>query len=310
MKKVLVTGATGFLGQHCLPLLVQKGYEIHGVARSRDRLKVRKQDNLQADLQAHLQWHQADLLDPSQLKPLVAQIKPTHLLHLAWYAAPGWGSAPENFQWVRASLDLLQAFQASGGERLVVAGSCAEYDWSCGYCSEFRTPTRPQTLYGTCKQALQTLTQAYSKSVDLSAAWGRIFFTYGPYEHPQRLVASVIRSLLRGEVAKCSHGQQLRDYLYARDVADALVTLLESSVTGPVNIASGEPIRLKEIVYKIGSQLDRADLIELGALPAQPQEAVLVMGDTHRLQHEVGWQPQFGWQQGIENSINWWKQNL
>ncbi|MEM8805103.1 MAG: NAD(P)-dependent oxidoreductase [Cyanobacteria bacterium P01_G01_bin.38] len=299
MKKVLVTGATGFLGQHCLPLLAQRGYDIHGIFR-------RSQPTTAADVQ----WHQADLLDPSQLKSLVAQVKPTHLLHLAWYAAPGWGSAPENFQWVRASIDLIQAFQASRGERLVVAGSCAEYDWDFGYCSEFRTPTQPQTLYGTCKQALQTLTQAYSESVELSAAWGRIFFTYGPHEHPQRLVASVIRSLLKDEVARCSHGQQLRDYLYAGDVANALVTLLESPVTGPVNIASGQPIQLKEIVYKVGAQLNRADLIELGALPARPQEAVLVLGDIHRLQHEVGWQPQYSWQQGIENSINWWKQNL
>ncbi len=134
----------------------------------------------------------------------------------------------------------MRAFRAAGGTRVVTAGSCLEYDWNYGYCSEVATPLR-------AAHALRHL-QARAAAADVGAddaarwftsAWGRIFFLYGPHEHPDRLVASVIRSLLAGEPARTSHGNQVRDYLYAGDVADAFVALLESDVTGPINIASG-----------------------------------------------------------------------
>src|SRR5207245_614301 len=89
-----------------------------------------------------------------------------------------------------------------------------------------------------CKLALASLLEAYAGQTGLSQAWARIFFLYGPREHPKRLVSSVIRSLLRGERARCSHGQQIRDYLHVEDAAGALVALLESEVTGR---AAGRP---------------------------------------------------------------------
>jgi nucleoside-diphosphate-sugar epimerase len=75
-----------------------------------------------------------------------------------------------------------------------------------------------------------------------SSAWGRIFFLYGPHEHPDRLVASVIRSILAGQPARTSHGRQIRDYLYADDVADAFVAVLDrgaQGVSGPYDIGTG-----------------------------------------------------------------------
>src|SRR5204862_6165408 len=102
----------------------------------------------------------------------------------------------------------------------------------------------------------------------VSTAWGRLFSVYGPHEHPKRLVPSVIRSLLAGEPAACSHGTQIRDYLFAQDAADALITLLESDITGPLNLASGQPIALRDIVQCLGTLLGRPDLIRLGAIPA------------------------------------------
>jgi nucleoside-diphosphate-sugar epimerase len=201
----------------------------------------------------------------------------------------------------------VKEFRAAGGERLVTAGSCLEYDWNYGYCAESRTPCTPHTVYGTCKHALQLLTAAMARDGQLSSAWGRIFFLYGPYEHPERLVASVIRSLLAGEPARCSHGQQIRDYLFAGDIADAFVALLESDVAGPINIASGRAVALKDIVLRIGGLMGRPELIRLGAIPAAPTDVPLVVGDTARLSSALHWQPATDLDTGLQATIAWWR---
>ncbi len=217
------------------------------------------------------------------------------------------GRARGNFAWVEASLGLLRAFQAAGGARIVTAGSCLEYDWNYGYCSESRTPCVPHTAYGACKHALQVLTSAFAATSGLTSAWGRIFFVYGPGEHPDRLVASVIRSLLAGEPARASHGRQVRDYLYAGDVADAFVTLLESQVSGPINIASGVPVTLASIVTRLGELTGRADLLRLGAIPAAPTDMPLVVADTARLARDLNWRPRVDLDRGLTETIDWWR---
>ena len=300
MKKVLVTGSTGFIGRHCLPFLLEKGYEVHAVF-SRDSI-----DNF-----PNILWHQADLLVPGQVSGLVARVKPTHLLHFAWITAPGtyWTSL-ENLQWVRASLYLLEAFVKNGGQRAVMAGTCAEYDWQYGYCSENITPIKPSTLYGICKHSLHIMAEAFSRQMDLSMGWGRLFFLYGPWEHPGRLVPSVIRSLLQGEPAQCSEGNQIRDFLYVQDAARAFVTLLEKEITGSVNIASGTPIVLKDIIYKIGEKLNGKSLIRLGKNPVSTNEPPLLVGDARFLIDQLGWSPKFDLDEGLNQTINWWQRHL
>jgi nucleoside-diphosphate-sugar epimerase len=300
LKRIVVTGATGFIGRHCLPLLEQKGYEIHAFSTGPC-----------ADAKNSLtHWHKIDLFDPKRLKALMAELNPSHLLHLAWYVEAGkFYNSSKNYRWVQASLDLLLNFLEYGGKRVAVAGSCAEYDWKYSYCIEGLTPMKPNTVYGVCKYALQEM---FSKLIDkreVSGVWGRIFFLYGPYEHPARLVSSVIRSLLMNRTADCSHGNQIRDFLYVKDVADAFVSLLESNITGPVNIVSGKPCPLKKIIFKIAEKVKRPDLIRLGALETPADDPELLAGDTTRLFKEVGWQPKYSMDQGIEETINWWEHN-
>ncbi len=299
MKRVLVTGATGCVGRHVLPRLVEGGWEVWAVRSRTAAPDVRG-----------VQWRVANLLENDDVRRLVDEVKPTHLLHLAWYIAPGkWAAAPENFQWVRASLNLVTAFRDAGGTRAVSAGSCLEYDWNYGYCSEARTPCAPHTAYGTCKHALQLLTSALAASGGFSSAWGRIFFLYGPHEHPERLVASVIRSVLASQPARTSHGQQVRDYLYVDDVADAFVRLLESGVQGPINVASGQAITLRDIVLRIGELTGRPELIQLGAIPAAATDTPLVVADVTRLRTELGWTPAWDLTRGLRATIDWWRAN-
>ena len=191
-----------------------------------------------------------------------------------------------------------------------MAGTCAEYDWQYGYCSEQVTPLAPATLYGTCKHSLQIVLDSFARQTGLSAAWGRIFFLYGPHEHPSRLISSVIVSLLKGEPARCSHGNQIRDFLYVEDVADAFTALLESDITGPVNVASGGPIALRDIIYKIAEKIDREDLIQLGVVPVSSHEPHLLVADVSRLTDEVGWMPKYNLDRGLEQTIAWWRSYL
>lgn len=302
MKRVLLTGATGFIGRHCIePLLALDDAEVHAVSTSGGEEKT-----------AGVRWHRADLLDCEQMRRLVSEVAPTHLLHMAWYAVPGayWTSL-ENFRWVRASLDLFEAFAEHGGQRVVVAGTCAEYDWTGdGVCSESSTPLAPATLYGACKHALRVMLEAFARQKNLSAAWGRIFFLYGPHEHPDRLVASVIRSLLRGAPAPCSHGNQLRDFLHVADVAAAFVALFKSDTEGAVNIASGGEVALKDVVLEIGDRLNGRDLVQLGARPAPAGEPPRLVADVTRLRREVGWSPERDLHEGLEETIVWWRREM
>jgi nucleoside-diphosphate-sugar epimerase len=153
------------------------------------------------------------------------------------------------------------------------------------------------------------LTSAFATTNGMTSAWGRMFNLYGPHEHPDRLVASVIRSLLVGEPARCSHGNQIRDYLFAQDAADAFVALLESDITGPINIASGQPVAVKEIVLRIGTLLGAAHLIRLGAIPEAPTDVPLVVADVGRVTRELNWRPQYDLDSGLTRTIEWWREH-
>jgi nucleoside-diphosphate-sugar epimerase len=301
MKRVLVTGATGFIGRHSLPRLLESGYEVHAVGGQ----------HAPEALSRDIVWHRANLLEPGEIASLVGKVQPTHLLHFAWYAVPGkYWTASENLAWVRATINLMQVFSDHGGQRAVMAGSCAEYDWKFDYCSELFTPCRPVTLYGACKHGTQVLLDAWSRQAGLSSAWGRIFFLYGPGEYPARLVPSVINSLLRNEPARCTHGNQVRDFMHVEDVAAAFVGLLDSDVRGVVNIASGIAMPLKKVIYAVADYLNKRYLVQLNAIPAPDGEPSALIADIGRLRDEVKFRPRFDLKKGIDMTIDYYARRV
>ena len=205
--------------------------------------------------------HRADLLDAREIDALAGAVRATHLLHFAWIATPGeyWRSA-ENYRWLAASTHLLKAFQRGGGVRAVMAGSCAEYDWSrASVCDERTTPLASgptlshATPYAECKIAMSRTLEEFGRAHRLSTAWGRIFFQFGPGEDPRRLVSSVIVDLLCGREAACTLGTQVRSFLHVDDVGAAFAALLGAEVEGAVNVGSADPIAIADLLGRIAS---------------------------------------------------------
>jgi nucleoside-diphosphate-sugar epimerase len=264
VKRILVTGGRGLVGRHAVPALRALGYDVHAIGR-----------------------HAADLHDAAAVHAVLRRIRPTHLLHLAWITThDSYLTSPENDRWVDSSLHLVRQFHELGGRRAVLAGTCAEYEWSDGVCNERTTRLAPTSRYGRAKDELRRRLE----DEDVPPfAWGRIFFTFGPGEQPQRLVSSVASSLLRGEPAACTHGKQVRDYLYAGELASAFGALADSNVSGPVNVASGRGVELRALLGELAELAGRPDLLRFGALDAPAGEAAAIVADTSRLNDEVGW---------------------
>ena len=299
-NRVLVTGATGFLGSHCLKPLVERGFDVLALYRERPPWE-----------EPGVLWIRGDIMDRAGMSKLLEKHEPTGLLHLAWFVEPGkLISDPSNLAWVSASLDLIRAFQERGGKRCTVSGSCYEYDWRFCYCTEDVTPCEPETLYGAAKDSLRRIFLAYCQTSGLAGAWGRAFFMYGPRENPSRLVSSVIISLLKGQPAKTSHGLQVRDYLHIQDVADGMVALFASPNCGVYNIAAGTSTTIREIVERLGEITGRTDLLRIGALPARANDAPLVLGDGRRTLNDIGWRPNIHLEDGLRATVDWWRGHL
>ena len=301
MTRVLVTGATGFIGRETLEPLRAAGMEVHAVS-SRPA---------PADSPADVRWHELDLLAAGG-EDAIAELQATHLLHLAWTTEPGrfWTSA-QNLDWLAASLRLVRAFARGGGRRMVMAGTCAEYAWRPEtHCIERETPTEPATLYGTAKNALHATAAAFAAQEGIALAWGRIFFVFGPHEQRGRLASSVAESLLRGETAECSLGEQVRDFLYAPELAQAFAALTLSGVEGPVNMASGAPLPVRDLITAIARAAGRPELVALGARPTSPNEPARLTADVARLRDEVGWTPRLSLDEAAERTVAWWRRQL
>ena len=296
-NRLLLTGASGFIGRHLSPLLLADGYEVHAVART------------PPSGGGDLHWHQADLLQPGTARSLAKSVVATHLVHLAWNVTPGsfWNRV-ENLDWVAASLELYRGFSESGGRRALFAGTCAEYDWRHALLDEATTPCEPATLYGTAKHALHLLLRAAADRNDVSLAWARLFLLYGPGEPGRRLLPDVITSISRGRPALFGDGRAERDFMYVTDAALALRAILNSTVSGPVNVASGTCIPLREVIEIAASCLGRPDLVRLGARATPAGEPARLAASVALLRDSVGFTPRTGLYDGIMASIAWWRE--
>lgn len=295
--RILVTGATGFVGRNILAPLSRLGFEVHAVGR--------QALNAQA-FNSQAKWHACDLLDASARRGLLEAVRPSHLLHLAWYAEHGkfWAS-PLNLEWLQASNDLVRVFAAVGGRRFVGLGTCAEYSWNRDIYDEEKSPLKPASLYGAAKASAFLTGSAFAASVGVEFAWGRIFYVFGPDEPPARIVPSLIRAHLRGSSLDCGLGTQPRDFIPVAALGEAIAALAAGQVTGPVNLGSGQTQNLRDLSARIARIAGRTGDIRFGALEDKGPGSLVP--DLGRLHHEVGWRPHLDFDASLGEAIAFWK---
>lgn len=291
-RRVLITGASGFLGWHCCEAFAASGWDVVALSRS-----GRAPESVTERVHC-------DLLDPAETRRTVQSIRASHIVHMAWHDDPRdrWVS-PANLDWAAASLHLARTFAEAGGERFILAGSCAQYDWTAGpVLSESATPLRPASLYGAAKVSTSNVLMAAQAALGLSIAETRIFFCYGPGEPAGRLVPDLISGLRAGQPVACTDGRQVRDYLHAADIARAIELVAASDLTGAVNIARGEGVAVRELIMEVARQMDRPDLPQFGAMERAPSDPPEIRGDIARLRG-LGFQPAFDLTSGIADTL-------
>jgi nucleoside-diphosphate-sugar epimerase len=293
VRRVLVTGATGFIGRHCLNALLMRDIELHAVAQSIPKGPL-----------GRTAWRACDLRDPQSTERLVADLRPSHILHCAWMATPGrfWTDL-ENLQWLYSGLAMLSAFRKHGGERFTGAGTCAEYISDADKFIEEQTPISPATLYGKSKAALWTAAQAFASDGGPSVSWGRIFMPYGPGDNPQRLIPTIIAALKEGRPVLLTAGNQERDFVHVKDVADLLVKLLFSEHTGAFNVGAGRPTSIRYVAEYLAGKLASPKLLNFGARPMPTNEPLKLVADTERVTRIIGWAPSVTLEPGLDALI-------
>lgn len=254
-EPVLLTGARGFVGRAILAELLARGVPVQAVSRSAGAP------------QPGVTWHRADLLDPADRARLVAETNAPRLIHCAWELEHGvFWTSPVNAAWRAASRDLVAGFLDRGGQRVVALGTCAEYDAGApGPWTESR-PLAPATPYGAAKAGL------FADLADLCGeklVWARLFHLYGPGEDPRRLIPSLVTALREGRPAEVRAAALVRDYASTAHVARCLAGLLESPVSGAIDIGSGEARTLGQLADILAKLAGRPDLLRLSHTPSE-----------------------------------------
>ena len=288
--RVLLTGASGFLGSYILKNLIELGIDVVVLGR-----------NIPLGFKG--EFVEFDICDDYDHLYL-SSIKATHLIHLAWCTKHGefWDSL-ENTRWVIATQNLVEGFCRYGGEKVVVAGSCAEYDLSTGYCEEGHTSLAPANIYGMAKNLARGVVSNICETHQVAWSWGRIFFTFGPGENRGRLFPSLM-DVYTGKRNPFPVGlTSERDFLHAEDVARAFTRLLEPTPHHCYNICSGEPLRIDQVVRMIAACFG-SDPAVFENISTSNRDVSRIVGDNRRLK-ELGWMPNFTLEDVLESGKSW-----
>jgi len=298
--KVLVTGAGGFVGSHVARHLLASGSEVAALLRPGAHPRL-------AEIKDRLTVFEGDLARPESWAEAVTKWQPEACIHAAWYAEPGrYLDSTENLTGLRSGLDLLEIAAQAGCRKIVMAGTCFEYDTDPGYLRE-DGPTKPLTLYAAAKLALNVVARQRAAQLGVSLAWGRIFYVYGPWEDERRVVPALVLSMLRGEEFRATSGEQVRDYLHVADVASGLCALAERGCSGVFNVCSSEPVTMAQLMRTAAGIMGHPELLRLGARPPAQFDPPFIAGDNRRLKSEAGWGRRYDLESGLRETADWWR---
>jgi len=296
-KKILVTGASGFLGTALCHRLSQLGAEVHGVSR------VTRQAT-----QSVPRWWRADLIHDGEARRLLVNIRPDYIYHLA--GLPDGRRDPDLIiptfsNNAEATVRLLAAAAEIGCERLIYSSSMEEPPFT----QHTQTPNSP---YSASKVVGTMYCRMFHELYGLPVVSLRIFLTYGPgHQTITKLIPYVTSSLLRGESPQLSSGSRLVDVVFIDDVTDALVAAsdCENAMGQVVEVGSGRLVSISEIVRTISSLVGGSAQPSFGALPDRPDE-VMPSANIDRSLAILGWSPRISLEAGLKLTIEWYRQEM
>ncbi len=290
--KILLTGPTGFIGSAFARLALERGHQVAGLAVPGEALP--------AGLERSMTWLRGTL-DAAPWREIAA-FAPELCVHAAWITTPGiYLESPENERFRDWSLAFVRQLLGLGVGRIVGLGTCVEYQIGTEPLNEERTPTGPTTTYARCKDELRRALEAEARASRFGFGWARVFYPYGPGEHPSRLCSSLIAKLHRGEEIVLKTPDSTKDYIYIDDLANALLTVVEKRFRGIINLGTGEGITVRQMAAFLGQCLGRPGLVRVAPNPER-DPFPFVVADPACLK-SLGWRQQVPWQEGLRRLV-------
>jgi len=288
--KILLTGPTGFIGSAFIRLALAKGHLIAGVAVPSESLP---QDLAVAENMAWLRG----TLDEAPWKE-IEEFAPEVCIHTAWVTAPGvYLESPDNFRFLESSLQFLGKVQQLGTSQIIGLGTCIEYQIGNQPLSEERTPIAPTTTYARCKNDLRIKLEEEAAAKGFGFCWARVFYPYGPREHPSRLCSSIIQKIARGEKIVLKTPDSTKDYIFVEDLAAALLMVAEKQFQGTINLGTGVGVTVRQIAKTLVEMMGRTELIA-EVSPPEIDPLGYVVADASRV-HNLGWRPAHDLKKGL-----------
>jgi len=306
-EPILVTGAKGFIGANLVRKLLEKHDNIHVILRNDSGLWRL------ADILDKVQVHYLDLLDRQSVFSLVEQIKPKTIFHLAAYGAYPFQKEVDRIMAVNlhGTVILLDACTESGFSIFINTGSSSEYGFKQEPMKESDI-LEPNSYYAVFKAAATHYCQYEAQSKKLPIITLRPFSVYGPYEEPTRLVPVLITKLFKGQVPPLASPEIARDYIYVEDMVDAyLKVAVRPDLGGQIfNVGSGIQTSLKQIV-DTAVRLNQAQVeLEWGTMENRIWDQNVWQADIGKIKKMTDWQPRFNLEDGLRQSIGWFKENI
>lgn len=274
--KILVTGATGFVGRHVINELLKYDHQVIATTTRTDL----------NDLAGKINYVSFDLNDVNLNQDYFLHFgNPDILIHLAWQGLPNYKSLFHFEHNLMGHYSFLKNMLSHGLKKLVVTGTCLEYGMREGCLSE-EMIADPQNPYALAKDTLRKFLFEFRKKHEFECTWVRLFYMYGEGQNPNALLSQLQTALQNGDtVFNMSGGEQLRDYLPIEKVAEYIVKIAISNVSGIINCCSGKPIKVKELVENYLKHIHRRIELNTGFYPYTDYEAMSFWGDTTKLKN-------------------------
>ncbi len=296
-RRVLVTGASGFLGTHLCKRLATAGAEVQAVSRG---AHVADSTNVR--------WWQADTADLDSAKKLLNETQPHTVFHLAGLvtARPEIDLVlPSVHSLFLSTVNLLTVAAGLNGCRVILIASLNEPPPS----AEEPVPSSP---YSAAKFAASTYGRMFHRLYGTPVVAVRLFMTYGPHQDAQKLVPHVALSLLRGGSPKLSSGLWQADWIYIDDAIEGMIsTALAPDIEGStIDIGSGRLIAVRDLVESIAELVGGIGKPVFGALPDRPVEPPARVADIESTYRKLGWRPRTELREGLAATIEWFRRTL